>query len=140
VSETASDERRGPVQLGLRSNAAQFALLVAVNALVGGMLGRERTVLPLLADREFGLSSYTAGLSFIVVFGLAKAAANYFALHLVGPVRPQTRARRGLAARRARPAPPHPGADMGLGAVRQRAARSQPGTDLVDHGGDEDRR
>jgi MFS family permease len=79
VRETASDERREPVQLGLRSNAAQFALLVAVNALVGGMLGQERTVLPLLADCEFGLSAYTAGLSFIVVFGLAKAAANYFA-------------------------------------------------------------
>ena len=67
------------VELGLRQNAAQFALLVAVNALVGGMLGQERTVVPLLGEREFGLQAYTAGLTFILVFGLAKAAANYFA-------------------------------------------------------------
>ncbi len=68
-----------PVQLGLRQNAAQFTLLVAVNALVGGMLGQERTVLPLLAQEEFGITAYTAGLSFILVFGIAKAATNYFA-------------------------------------------------------------
>ena len=66
-------------ELGLRQNAAQFALLVAVNALVGGMLGQERTVVPLLGEREFGLHAYTAGLTFILVFGLSKAAANYFA-------------------------------------------------------------
>ena len=69
----------GPLRLGLRHNAAQFALLVAVNALVGGMLGQERTVLPLLAVGEFGLQAYTAGLTFILVFGLAKAATNYLA-------------------------------------------------------------
>jgi MFS family permease len=67
------------VRLGLRANAAQFALLVAVNALVGGMLGQERTVLPLLAEQDFGIRAYTAGLSFIVVFGLAKAVTNYLA-------------------------------------------------------------
>jgi MFS family permease len=50
-----------------------------VNALVGGMLGQERTVLPLLGQQEFGLRAYTAGLTFIVAFGLAKAATNYFA-------------------------------------------------------------
>ncbi len=74
--------RRGsgaPVALGLRQNAAQFTLLVAVNALVGGMLGQERTVVPLLGEQEFGLSGYTAGLAFIAVFGLSKAVANYFA-------------------------------------------------------------
>ena len=65
--------------LRLRANAAQFALLVAVNALVGGMLGQERTVLPLLGEQEFGLHAYTTGLTFILVFGLAKAATNYFA-------------------------------------------------------------
>ena len=63
-------------RLGLRENAAQFTLLVAVNALVGGMLGQERTVVPLLAERSFGLSGYGAVLSFIVVFGLAKALTN----------------------------------------------------------------
>jgi MFS family permease len=68
-----------PVTLGLRQNAAQFTLLVAVNALVGGMLGQERTVLPLLAEAEFGLQAYTAALTYILVFGLAKAGTNYMA-------------------------------------------------------------
>ncbi|MDO8144292.1 MULTISPECIES: MFS transporter [unclassified Isoptericola] len=68
-----------PIRLGLRQNAPQFALLVAVNALVGGMLGQERTVLPLLGEQEFGLRAYTAGLTFIAVFGLSKAAVNYVA-------------------------------------------------------------
>lgn len=67
------------LRLGLRQNAAQFTLLVAVNALVGGMLGQERTVLPLLAEREFGLTGYTAALTFVLAFGVAKAAANYMA-------------------------------------------------------------
>ena len=68
-----------PLRLGLHANAAQFALLVAVNALVGGMLGQERTVLPLLATRTFHLGAYTAALTFILAFGLAKAATNYLA-------------------------------------------------------------
>jgi MFS family permease len=65
--------------LGLGANAAQFTLLVAVNALVGGMLGQERTVLPLLATNVFGLDSYTAALTYILAFGLAKAFTNYLA-------------------------------------------------------------
>ena len=65
--------------LGLRANAAQFVLLVAVNALVGGMLGQERTVLPLLANQVFRLDSYTAALTYILAFGLAKAITNYLA-------------------------------------------------------------
>lgn len=69
----------GAPHLGLRVNVAQFSLLVAVNALVGGMLGQERTVLPLLADRVFHLSAYTAGLTYIAAFGVAKAATNYLA-------------------------------------------------------------
>ena len=67
------------LRLGLRQNAAQFTLLVTVNALVGGMLGQERTVVPLLAEREFGLMGYTSALTFVLAFGLAKAAANYMA-------------------------------------------------------------
>ena len=67
------------LQLGLRPNLAQFSLLVAVNALVGGMLGQERTVLPLLADTAFGLTAYTAALTFILAFGATKAATNYLA-------------------------------------------------------------
>ncbi|REF00512.1 MFS transporter [Thermomonospora umbrina] len=70
--------RSGPV-LGLRANAAQFTLLVAVNALVGGMLGQERTVLPLLAEQTFHLAAYTAALTYILAFGITKAAANFFA-------------------------------------------------------------
>src|SRR6266545_2030281 len=64
------------VTLGLRANLAQFSLLVAVNALVGGMIGQERTVLPLLADQVFALNAFTASLTFIVVFGFTKAATN----------------------------------------------------------------
>jgi MFS family permease len=68
-----------PVRLGLRENLPQFVLLVAVNALVGGMVGQERTVLPLLAEQEFGLTAYTAMLTFIAAFGLTKAIVNFFA-------------------------------------------------------------
>jgi MFS family permease len=52
---------------------------MAVNALVGGMLGQERTLLPLLARDEFGLASYSAALTYIGAFGIAKAATNYLA-------------------------------------------------------------
>jgi len=69
----------GGIRLGLRANLAQFTLLVAVNALVGGMLGQERTVLPLLANRTFHLSAYTAALTYIVAFGATKAVTNFFA-------------------------------------------------------------
>lgn len=68
-----------PVRLGLRANAASFALLVLVNAFVGAVVGAERSVLPLLAEGEFGLASTTAALSFLLAFGLSKAVANYLA-------------------------------------------------------------
>jgi MFS family permease len=67
------------IRLGLRANAAQFALLVGVNALVGGLLGSERTVLPLLAEQTFDLAAYTAALTFILAFGATKAITNFFA-------------------------------------------------------------
>ena len=67
------------ISLGLRQNLAQFLLLVAINALVGGTLGQERTVLPLLADEVFHLDLYTSALTYILAFGLAKAGMNYFA-------------------------------------------------------------
>jgi MFS family permease len=66
-------------RLGLRENAAQFALLVVVNAFVGAMVGMERSILPLLAEREFHLAATFAALSFIVVFGVTKALTNYAA-------------------------------------------------------------
>jgi MFS family permease len=65
--------------LGIRANLAQFIILVAVNALVGGMLGQERTVLPLLATDVFGVATYTAALTYILAFGLSKAITNYLA-------------------------------------------------------------
>ena len=70
---------RVPIALGLGPNWRQFALLVAVNAFVGAMVGLERSILSLLAEREFGLASRAAALSFLVSFGLCKAGANYAA-------------------------------------------------------------
>jgi MFS family permease len=64
------------VRLGLRANAAQFSLLVGLNALVGGMVGLERSVLPLVGERDFGLHSKTLILSFVLAFGVAKAFTN----------------------------------------------------------------
>ena len=63
---------------GLKENWKQFTLLVVVNALVGGMIGMERTIFPQFAAQEFGMSSKAAILSFIVAFGFTKAVANYF--------------------------------------------------------------
>jgi MFS family permease len=65
------------VRLGLRENLAQFALLVVVNAFVGAMVGLERSILPAIAEQEFQLAARAAVLSFIVVFGVAKALTNY---------------------------------------------------------------
>ncbi len=75
----SSTRKASPVQLGLRTNWRQFALLVVINAFVGGMVGIERTILPLLAEHDFGLASKTAILSFLVSFGIIKAGANLFA-------------------------------------------------------------
>ena len=65
--------------LGLRANWRQFSLLVLVTAFVGAMVGLERTVLPLIAERDFALASKSAALSFILTFGIAKAATNLVA-------------------------------------------------------------
>jgi MFS family permease len=67
---------RQRARLGLRENAAQFALLVAINAFVGAMVGLERSTLPLIGQVSFGVSSTIAVLSFIVAFGLAKSLTN----------------------------------------------------------------
>lgn len=67
------------IQLGLRENWRQFVLLIIVNAFVGGMVGLERSILPQIAEVEFGIAAKTAILSFIMVFGLVKALTNYFA-------------------------------------------------------------
>jgi MFS family permease len=68
-----------PLRLGLRANARQFALLVALNGFVGAMVGLERSVLPLVGEQDFGLTSKSAILTFVVAFGVAKAVANLVA-------------------------------------------------------------
>src|SRR5438309_3491823 len=78
VADVRASTSKEP-RLGLRANLGQFALLVGVNALVGGMLGQERTVLPLVADRVFHLRAFTAALTFIVAFGVVKALTNFVA-------------------------------------------------------------
>lgn len=72
------------IKLGLKENLPQFSLLVLVNAFVGGMVGLERSILPQIAEAEFHIAAKTAILSFIVVFGLVKAIANYFTGPLAG--------------------------------------------------------
>ena len=64
------------VRLGLRQNLAQFSLLVLVNAFVGGMVGLERTVVPLVGTEEFGIGSEVVVFSFIIAFGVIKALLN----------------------------------------------------------------
>jgi hypothetical protein len=65
-----------PLHLGLRANWQQFTLLVLINAFVGGMVGLARTVVPLIGEREFGLTSKTAIVSFIVSCGITEAPYN----------------------------------------------------------------
>jgi len=67
------------IRLGLRANWQQFTLLVVVNAFVGAMVGLERTVLPLIAEADFGLMTKSVTLSFLVSFGIVKALANLLA-------------------------------------------------------------
>jgi hypothetical protein len=69
------------VQLGLRENLAQFALLVAVNAFVGAMVGLERSTLPLVGREDFHLTSSAAVLSFIVALDSPRPSRTW------GPVR-----------------------------------------------------
>jgi MFS family permease len=67
------------ITLGLRANWRQFTLLVVINAFVGAMVGLERTVLPLIAEDDFGLVSRSVILSFLISFGIVKALSNLFA-------------------------------------------------------------
>jgi MFS family permease len=70
------DTMTGTVRLGLRENLGQFSLLVLINAFVGGMVGLERTVVPLVGTKEFGIGSELVVFSFIITFGLIKACVN----------------------------------------------------------------
>jgi MFS family permease len=76
------DDRSETIRLGLRENFGQFSLLVLINVFVGMMVGLERTVVPLIGEKEFGLASKTAIVSFIVSFGLTKAVCNLFAARI----------------------------------------------------------
>ena len=77
MTEAALPQPHPGIQLGLRENWSQFSLLVLVNALVGAMVGLERSILPAIAEQDFELAAKTAMLSFIMVFGVAKAITNY---------------------------------------------------------------
>src|SRR5438128_2137792 len=72
-------EHRHTAEACPAGNLGQFSLLVGINALVGGMVGQERTILPLLASRVFHLQAFTAVLTFLVAFGAVKAATNLIA-------------------------------------------------------------
>ena len=65
-----------PVRLGLVENWSQFSLLILINAFVGGMVGLERTVVPLIGSEEFHIASAAVVTSFIVSFGVVKALTN----------------------------------------------------------------
>jgi MFS family permease len=73
---SVSEAKESRVRLGLKENWQQFALLILINAFVGGMVGIERTVVPLIGSEEFGITSTTIVVSFIVSFGVIKALAN----------------------------------------------------------------
>src|SRR5882724_6722302 len=72
------DDGNGSIRLGLRQNLGQFSILILINVFVGMMVGLERTVVPLIGEKEFGLVSKTTIVSFIVSFGVTKAICNLF--------------------------------------------------------------
>jgi MFS family permease len=82
MAAAPQEPRHCGIQLGLRENWRQFSLLVIVNAFVGGMVGLERTVVPLVGSEEFKIASTTLVVSFIVSFGVVKAFSNLISGHL----------------------------------------------------------
>jgi MFS family permease len=76
MADSGKIKSQSPVRLGLRENLPQFSLLVLVNAFVGGMVGLERTVVPLIGSEEFKITSTTVVASFIISFGVTKALTN----------------------------------------------------------------
>ena len=79
MKRSIASDSKNKVTHGLKQNWFQFSVLVLVNAFVGGMVGLERSILPEIAEKELGLDSKTAILSFIIAFGITKAITNYFA-------------------------------------------------------------
>ena len=86
LGRPSAEVTSGRVELGLRANAQQFALLVVLNAFVGAMVGLERSVLPLVGEEDFGLTSTALVVSFVAAFGIAKAIANLAAGGLASTV------------------------------------------------------
>ena len=127
------------VQLGLRENWRQFSLLILINAFVGGMVGLERTVVPLIGSEEFRIASTTIVVSFIVSFGVVKALRQSGFRAFRRRLWPQGDAGRRLAGRAPGPVHDRLGAELGLDRGRQRASRRQPGVRLVDDGDHEGR-
>ena len=121
-----------PYRLGLRQNAGQFTLLVVVNAFVGAMVGLERSILPAIAEQEFQLAARTAVLSFIVVFGVAKALTNYGAGRLSDHVGRKHVLVAGWLVAVPGALPPDVGTELELDPVCEPPARYQPGSHLVD--------
>jgi len=78
---SAAQDAPGGIRLGLAENWRQFSLLILVNAFVGGMVGLERTVVPLIGSEEFRIASTTLVTSFIVSFGVVKALTNLLSGH-----------------------------------------------------------
>src|SRR2546430_7963230 len=124
---TAAAPSPRAIALGLRASLAQFSLLVGVNALVGGMLGQERTVLPLLATHVFHLTAVMAALTFIVAFGVTKALTNVAAGPLSDRIGRRPVLIAGLSAGFTLPLPPVLGPKLGLGDPCQCFSRGHQG-------------
>ena len=128
-----------PVRLGLRANARQFALLVGLNALVGGMVGLERSVLPLVGKQDFGLTLDRGDPRLRRRLRRCQGAHEPRRRRTRRAGRAQAAARARLAGRAAGAAADRARALVVVHRRRQPAARRQPGARLVDDGGDEDR-
>ena len=84
MTSVSPRRRPRPLQLGLRWNWPQFTLLVVVNLCVGGLVGSERTTVPLIGADVFGITNDLAVFAFIIAFGVAKALTNLAAGALTG--------------------------------------------------------
>ena len=127
------------ITLGLRENWQQFSLLVLINAFVGGMVGLERTVVPLIGSEEFRIASTTIVVSFIVSFGVVKALANLVSGHFADVYGRKAMLVARLAGRLAGSVHDRLGTELGMDRRGQCAARHQPGLRLVDDGDHEGR-
>lgn len=70
-----------PLEHGIRANLAQFAHQMLQVLLVGLTIGMTRTVVPALAESEFGVprNSFVLLSSFVIAFGLVKGVMNFVA-------------------------------------------------------------